>query len=118
MQESLWHQCGRDMAYKLIISERAETLLDNIVQYLVYTLKNEQAAIRLFNEIDSVYSRLEENPNQFPVSKDVYLERMNYQEAILSNMNYVVIFRIEEKNVYVTGIYHQLEDYRRKIDHE
>jgi len=32
------------MAYNLWVTERADELLDNIVHYLIYQLKNEQAA--------------------------------------------------------------------------
>lgn len=50
------------MTYKLIITKRADELLDNIVHHLLYRLKNEQAAIHLLNGIENVYNRLEENP--------------------------------------------------------
>lgn len=54
------------MNYKLIITERAEELLDNLVCYLLYQIKNEQAARHLLDSAEQVYSRLEENPFQFP----------------------------------------------------
>ena len=50
----------------LIITERAEELLDNLVYHLIYRLKNTQAAGHLMNNISAVYDRLEENPYQFP----------------------------------------------------
>ena len=31
-------------------------------------------------------------------------------------MDYVIIFRIEGVPVYVTGIFHQLENYRKKVE--
>ena len=46
------------MAYKLIVTERADELLDNILQYLIYQLKNEQAAAHLLDEINNIYDRL------------------------------------------------------------
>ena len=50
------------MAYKLIVTEHADELLDNILCYLIYQLKNEQAAAHLLNEMKNIYDRLEENP--------------------------------------------------------
>ena len=56
------------MDYKLVISEHADELLDNLVYYLLYRLKSEQAARHLLEGIDSIYDRLETNPFQFPLS--------------------------------------------------
>lgn len=103
------------MGYSLVITERADELLDEIVYYLLYQLKNQQAAEHLLTNIDRVYTRLQENPYQFPESRDRFLRQMNYREAILSEMKYVIFFRIENRTVYVIGIFHQLEDYPRKM---
>ena len=65
--------------------------------------------------IDRIYERLEENPFQFPGSTDVNLIRMGYREAVLTDMDYVILFRVEESSVYVVGIFHQLENYRKKV---
>ena len=103
------------MAYKLIITEKAEELLDNLVYHLIYRLKNTQAAEHLFDRIDRIYDRLEENPFQFPESRDMSLRLRGYREAVLTDMDYVIIFRIEETSVYIIGIFHQLENYRKKV---
>ena len=103
------------MGYSLVITERADELLDEIVYYLLYQLKNQQAAEHLLTNIDRVYTRLQENPYQFPESRDRFLRQMNYREAILSEMKYVIFFRFENRTVYVVGIFHQLEDYPRKM---
>ena len=92
------------MAYKLIITEKEEELLDNLIYHLIYRLKNTQAAVHLFDSIEKIYDRLEENPFQFPESRDMILKRRGYREAVLTDMDYVIIFRVEETSVYVTGI--------------
>ena len=103
------------MAYKLIITEKAEEHLDNHVHHLIYKLKNNQAVVHLLDSIGKIYDRLEENPFQFSESRDVNLQRGGYQEAVLTDMDCVIIFRIEETSVYVTGIFHQLENYTKKV---
>lgn len=103
------------MAYRLIITDRSEELLEDIARYLLFQLKNEQAASHLFNSIDKIYNRLEENPYQFPESRDIHLKRFGYREAVLTDMDYVIVFRVEDDRVYVVGIFHQLENYRKKI---
>lgn len=103
------------MAYKVVVTEHAEELLDRLVYPLLYGLKNEQAARHLLDGIEKVYERLEENPLQFPLSRDAYLAGKGYREAMISQMNYVVIFEKGEEVVYVVGVFHQLENYRRKV---
>ncbi|MCD8380470.1 MAG: type II toxin-antitoxin system RelE/ParE family toxin [Lachnospiraceae bacterium] len=103
------------MAYKLIVSEYADELLDHIISYLLFHLKNRQAAEHLLNGIDHVYSRLEENPFQFPPCRDTYLAEKGYHEAIVPQMNYLIIFRISAHTVRIAGIFHQLEAYENKL---
>ena len=45
------------MGYRLIITERTEQLLDNCVQYLLYQLKNSQAAAHLLGSIERIYDQ-------------------------------------------------------------
>ena len=103
------------MAYKLNVTEHADELLDHLVDYLVNNLKNEQAAKHLLDSVDSIYDRLEENPFQFPASRDFYLSAKGYHEAIISEMAYIIVFDIREDIVNVLGIFHQLESYQTKL---
>lgn len=103
------------MAYRLNITEHANDLLDNILYYLVSQLKNKQAAKHLMDEIDNVYNRLEENPLQFPPSRDTYLANKGYHEAVIGQMNYIIVFSIRADIVNILGIFHQLENYPKKL---
>lgn len=103
------------MAYKLIVTEHADELLDNILHYLLYQLKSEQAAKHLLDEIDSIYDRLEKNPLQFPLSRDTYLANKGYHEAVIAQMNYIVVFSIKTDIVNIAGIFHQLENYQKNL---
>ena len=53
------------MAYKLIITERADELIDRLAAYLVNKLKNPDAASHFLDELETIYNRLEDNPYQF-----------------------------------------------------
>ena len=103
------------MAYNLVITDRADELIDSCVFYIINKLKNSQAAGHLLDGISVLYDRLEENPYQFPDSKDDYLRRHGYKEALISDMQYKIVFRIEESTVYVVGLFHDLEDYSSKV---
>lgn len=103
------------MAYNLIVTERADELLDNILYHLVYQLKSKQAARHLLDEINKIYDRLEENPMQFPLCRDTYLANKGYHEALLGQMNYTIVFSVKKKVVNIVGIFHQLENYQKKM---
>lgn len=103
------------MAYKLVITEHADKLLDNLIHHLLYQLKNEQAAKHLLDGIENIYERLEKNPLQFPLSRDTYLANKGYHEAIVPQMDYVIVFDIKTDVVNVIGIFHQLENHQSKI---
>ena len=94
------------MDYKLVISEHADELLDNLVYYLLYRLKSEQAARHLLDGIDGIYDRLETNPFQFPLSRDAYLANKGYHEAVVPLMDYIVIFDVREDTVNAVSYTH------------
>lgn len=103
------------MAYKLNITEHADELLDALVHHLIYYLKNKQAAKHLLDNIDVIYDRLAVHPFQFPECRDAYLAKKGYREAVVSQMNYIIIFNVEADVVNVVGIFHQLENYQDKL---
>ena len=104
------------MAYRLIVSERADELIDSSIYYIVNKLKNSDAALHLLDEISSIYDRLEDNPYQFGDSKDDYLRSKGYREAIVTGMQYKIVFRVDNDKVYIVGLFHDLEDYQSKVE--
>lgn len=80
------------MAYKLIITEHAEKLIDKLVSHLLHHFKNQQAAVHLLDGIDIIYNHLKENPFKFPISKNIYLADKGYREALVPQMKYIIIF--------------------------
>ncbi|MBD5556498.1 MAG: type II toxin-antitoxin system Phd/YefM family antitoxin [Roseburia sp.] len=59
--------------------------------------------------------KLLENPLQFPLSRDTYLANKGYHEAIVPQMDYIVVFSMKADIVNVVGIFHQLKNYQRKM---
>ena len=71
------------MVYKLNVTDHADELLDNLVYHLIYRLKSKEAAKHLLDSVESIYDRLVENPYQFPKSRDMYLAKKGYYEAVI-----------------------------------
>lgn len=86
-----------------------------MVNYLLFKIKNQQAAVHLLNGVERLYGYLENNPFQFPLCRDSHLSYRGYREAILTEMNYFIIYKVEEHCVYVLGIFHELEQYNNKL---
>lgn len=63
-----------------------------------------------------MYDRLEENPLQFPLSRDIYLAGKGYHEAVVGQMNYTIVFSIRDGVVNIVGIFHQMKNYWKKLN--
>lgn len=103
------------MAYKLIITDEAEERIDNRLQYLLFELKNETAAKHFLDCISEIYDVIEEKPYVYAESKDKLLSMMGYHEATFSDMNYKLIYRIEDDVIYVMGVFNDLENHIKKL---
>lgn len=103
------------MKYKLEITLEGEERIENQIVYLMNEKKNPFAASHLMDEIEKMYDRIETNPLLFPLSKDRFLRMMGYREAIFPNMNYKMIFKIDDSVIYIVGLFHDLENYSSKL---
>lgn len=103
------------MGYRLVVTDEMSRLLDKCVSYLLYTLKNEQAARHLLDSVSEVYDNLENNPEIYRLSEDPFLRSLCYHEAKVPNMEYLIIYKILERTVFLLGIFHTLENYTTKV---
>ena len=69
----------------------------------------------MLDSIENIYDRLEDNPFQFPECRDAYLAKKGYREAVVPQMNYIIIFDVGADVVNVVGVFHQLENYPNKM---
>lgn len=45
----------------------------------------------------------------------MYLAKKGYYEAVIPQMNYIVIFDVRKDIINIVGIFHQLENYLSKL---
>ncbi len=103
------------MTYNLIITDEADERMQNLLHHLLHHIKNEQAAVHFIENLEKIYSLLEDNPFQFQKCTDENLASKHYRKAIFSEMNYLLIYKIQCKDVYILGIFHESEQYSDKI---
>ena len=99
------------MSYKVKLSIPAETDLDGIVRYIVFKLKNPQAARDLLDEYDPKLANIASNPRLYGLSRIERLARMGYRRFDFGN--YVAFYTIDEPNrtVFIVRIFYQRQDY-------
>ena len=103
------------MVYNIISTDEMDMLLDNCVKYLLGKFKSEQAAKHLLDGVSEIYDKLESNPNIYRLSEDPFMKAMDYHEAKIPEMDYMIIYKVVADNVYILGIYHTLENYASKM---
>jgi len=103
------------MLYKLVISERAEMNIDNILDYVVNILKNPGAARAIIIDIEEAYNRLEYMAETFGYCNDRYLADRGYRKIALSGHDYLILYRVEGQEVRISGVFHMRENYAQKL---
>ena len=103
------------MTYNIISTEEMDSLLDNCVGYLLNKFKSKQSVEHLLVGVSDVYDTLENNPDVYRVSQDPFMKAMKYHEAKVPGMDYMIVYKIVDRNVYIMGIFHTLENYADKM---
>ncbi len=105
------------MRYDLLITKRAEELLDSILSYIMKQLQNPQAAANLLDNIEYIYHNLQQNPRMYVCLDDEPLKEKKYRKVTIPYYNYLIIYRVDEEThrVYVLGFFHELESYINKL---
>src|SRR4051812_21575680 len=86
------------MAYKLVLTLRAEAHLEDIIKW--YSHENDDLTKRFIKELDLKFSLLELNPLFFQkIHKD-------FRSATTGKFPYKIIYKIHKLNVVVVAIVH------------
>ena len=97
--------------YKVIITPHAETLLLKYIDYIQYTLYNDQAADNVLQDANDTASTLEKVAGSLNYCNNTKLRNLGYRKIYFLRHNYVMIYMIEGNIAYVDAIYHQSQDY-------
>ena len=89
------------MDYKVIFTENALEDMDSIVEYLLFHLRNKQAANHFIDSVENGKFVLSNSAESFQLCLNPRLRSKGYRRLNLDKTKY--------------GIYHQLQDYENKI---
>lgn len=75
------------------ITEKAESDLDSISDYLAITLANPPAANALLDEIADAIDHIEDDPEIYPLCLDSRLADLGYRKAVVKS--YIMIYDVD-----------------------
>ncbi len=103
------------MAYKLVVTEKAENDLDAILTYIMGELCNAPAASKPGDEVEACYNRLAENPHLYGECQHPLLQKEHYRKAVVGS--YLMIYRTDDEKgvVYVQRYFSEMQDYANKL---
>ena len=89
--------------------------MDSIVEYLLFHLRNKQAACHFIDSIENGKFVLSNSAESFQLCLIPRLQSKGYRRLNLDKTQYFLLYRTENSIVFVDGIYHQFQDYENKI---
>ena len=98
-------------SFEVIITPQAREMLERYVDYIQYTLLNEQAAESVWQDAVKTIGALQLTALAHRISTHPVLKKLDYRLAFFQKHSYVILYRVEERMVYVEAIYHTLQDY-------
>ena len=103
------------MAYRVTVSADAYDDLDNILDYLVFVLKNDQAALSVLDDFEKTMDVLKETAGSYGLCSNPKLSRRGYRRINFRKHEYFMLYRIKDGTAVVDKIFHSLQDYESKI---
>lgn len=105
-------------SYDVIISPKALAQLESYIDYLQYTLLNDQAARNVWLDALETRDRLSRVAGSLKYCTHPKLKKAGYRSISFMRHRYLMLYRIGGTSVYVDAIYHQLQDYENTFADE
>ncbi len=99
------------VSYKVIISPKALSQLEQCVDYVHYKLKNRIAAESILRDVHNTRQELLVVAGSLKLCEHPSLRAKGYRAIRLQRHDYVLLYRTEGSNAYVEGFYHLTQDY-------
>lgn len=98
-------------SFDVIISPKALAQLNDYIDYLQYTLLNEQAARNVWQDALDTMDELSKVAESLKPCTNPLLKKYGYRPMNFLRHRYLMLYRVEGQTAYVDAIYHQLQDY-------
>ena len=98
-------------SFNVIISPKALSQLNSYIDYIQYTLLNDQSAYNVWQDALETRVQLSRVAGSLKLCTHPELKKNGYRAIGFRRHRYLMLYRIEGTTVYVDAIYHQLQDY-------
>ena len=98
-------------SFDVIISPKALSQLNDYIDYLQYTLLNDQAAYNVWQDALETHDQLSKVAGSLKLCTHPQLKKHGYHIIHFMRHRYLMLYRIEGTTAYVDAIYHRLQDY-------
>ena len=99
------------MAFNVHITDFAYDQLDQILDYITNRLLNPEAAANVLEDVDIALEKLETSASAVKLCDEPELAQHGYSKYLLEKHRYILLYRIEGRDVFIDRIYHELQDY-------
>lgn len=103
------------MDYKVIITDDAFEDLDNILYYLLFVLKNEQAAQNVLSDFELTKEHISHVAGSLKLCENSKLREKGYRRLEFQKHSYFLLYRIEGSLVIVDAVFHDLQDFEKRM---
>ena len=98
-------------SYKVFLTSAARDQLCEHIDYIHYHLRNPIAARSVWEDANQTIAALSTVAGSLKKCDHPVLSELGYRAIRYEKHDYVMLYRIEGKAVYVEGVFHQLQDY-------
>ena len=105
-------------SFDVIISPKALSQLNDYIDYIQYTLLNEQAARNVWQDAIETRDQLSKVAGSLKFCSHPQLKKDGYRAIKFLRHRYVMLYRTDGTHAYVDAIYHQLQDYENTFAEE
>lgn len=103
------------MDYKVVVTTEAEEDLERYIRYLLVVKRNEQAAKNVLDDFESTVKSLKSVAGSLKLCENPRLRKLGYRRINFLSHRYFMMYRIVEDIVFVDNIFHELQDYEKKM---
>lgn len=105
----------KDTVFEVVITNKAETQIQEILDYIFYELKNPHAAYSVEQDMKETIHRLSYVADNLKLCDDLEFQARGYRIIHLKQHKYFMIYKVVDTYVYVIGVYHDLQDYENAL---
>ena len=104
------------MVYKVRVTDKAKTDLDEIIRYITEKLSNVTAAANLLADFVKQKTNLQNSPYMYPLCNDIRLQKKGCHRFLFYK-NYLALYSIDDKKkiVHILHIFYAKRDYAKSV---